>query len=147
MDKIKTTLLYIVIILLIYVFLYTYMYNDKALTFDDYKQTNNQTNDIINNIINNNNIKKSNFIDLKDEEGILYKTKLDNADTILENMKKNEIMNLNNQINNIKNKKEKNNQKILESLTELYFKQYIEYINKQNAVVYNEYLRYNNPKK
>ena len=147
MDKIKTTLLYIVIILLIYVFLYTYMYNDKALTFDDYKQTNNQTNDIINNIINNNNIKKLNFIDLKDEEGILYKTKLDNADTILENMKKNEIMNLNNQINNIKNKKEKNNQNILESLTELYFKQYIEYINKQNAVVYNEYLRYNNPKK
>jgi len=133
MDKIKTTLLYIFIILLIYVVLYTYIYNNKELTFDNY--------------INNNNIKKLNFINLKDKEGIIYKTNLNNFETILENIKNDDLPNLYNKIKPIKNEIQQNNESILEKLTELYFKQYIEYIDKQNAAVYNEYLRYNNPKK
>lgn len=132
MDKIKTTLLYIFIILLIYVVLYTYIYNNKELTFDNY---------------NNNNIKKLNFINLKDNEGILYKSQINNANTILQNIKNNDLPKLATKINTIQNDKQQNNESILENLTELYFKQYIEYVNKQNAVVYNEYLRYNNPKK
>ena len=133
MDKIKTTLLYIFIILLIYVVLYTYIYNNKELTFDNYN--------------NNNNIKKLNFINLKNNEVILYKSQINNANTILQNIKNNDLPRLATKINTIQNDKQQNNESILENLTELYFKQYIEYVNKQNAVVYNEYLRYNNPKK
>lgn len=130
MDKIKTTLLYIIIILLLYVFLYTYIYSNKELTFDDY----------------NNTIQKSNFINLKNEDGILYNAKINNAKTIVEDIKYNDLEKLNDKLNNIKIEKKLNNKNILENLTELYFKQYIEYMNKQNAVVYNEYLKYNNHK-
>ena len=130
MDKIKTTLLYIIIILLLYVFLYTYIYSNKELSFDNY----------------NNTIQKSNFINLKNEDGILYNTKINNAKTIVEDIKYNDLEKLNDKLNNIKIEKKLNNKTILENLTELYFKQYIEYMNKQNAVVYNEYLKYNNNK-
>jgi hypothetical protein len=130
MDKIKTTLLYIIIILLLYVFLYTYVYSNKEFTFDDY----------------NNTIQKSNFINLKNEDGILYNTKINNAKTVIEDIKNNDLQKLNERVNNIVKDKKTNNKNILENLTELYFKQYIEYMNKQNAVVYNEYLKYNNHK-
>jgi len=142
MHKLKTTLLYIIIILLIYVFLYKYIYNNKELKFDDYDQTTKQINNQSNET-NKMNIKKSNFIDLKDEDGIVYNNKIDNVHRILMSMKTNDIAKLDKQIIDINIQKENNNSKILESLTDLYFKQYIEYINKQNAVVYNEYLRYN----
>jgi hypothetical protein len=133
-TNINTLLLYIFIILLIYCIMYTFIYNDKVVTFD-----------------NTNNIKKTNntdkFMNILESEGDQYLYELNNLQQSSQNMLDTDISSISNIITNIKGNQTENNNKIIDNLTEIFFKRCLEYVNNKNAIVYNEFLKYDNPSK
>jgi len=112
--------------------MYIFIYNDKVVKFD------NDDNNI-------NSINKDKFINILETEGIDYINKLNNLNTSTLNIRDNDIQNITDVINNIKQNQAINNKKIIDGLTEIYFKRCLEYVNNNNAVVYNEFLKYNKP--
>jgi len=138
-TNIKTLLLHIFIILLLYCVMYTFIYNDKVLKFDD---DDNNFNDNLNDNLKNN---KDKFINILNTEGDQYINTLNNLSSSVSNMRVNDIKPITDIINNIKQNQSNNNKKIIDSLTEIYFKRCLEYVNKKNAVVYNEFLKYDKP--
>ena len=128
--NIKLLLLYIFIILLLYCVMYIFIYNDKVFKFD-----NDDDNDKYN----------DKFINILNTEGDQYINQLNNLSISTLNMRDNDIKTSTDIINNIKQNQDNNNKKIIDSLTEIYFKRCLEYVNNKNAVVYNEFLKYDKP--
>jgi hypothetical protein len=114
--------------------MYTFIYNDKVVTFD-----------------NTNNIKKTNntdkFMNILESEGDQYLYELNNLQQSSQNMLDTDISSISNIITNIKGNQTENNNKIIDNLTEIFFKRCLEYVNNKNAIVYNEFLKYDNPSK
>jgi hypothetical protein len=136
MKNINTLLLYIFLILLLYCLMYTCLYNSKELIFDSDIDINN----------NNNENDKFENIDISYNEAQRYLTGLNNIkigvnnsivnNPYMENIKT-EIYNLNNSINS-------QDDITLNNLSNVYMKNYLEYINKNNAIVYKEYEKLRN---
>jgi hypothetical protein len=116
----NTLLLYIVMILLLYCFMYMYIYNDNKLVFD-------------------NNMDK--FLDLTEEDQVTYINNLQNIKNDLNyGIVNGEYINdIKSSVNSFTLKKKNND--TLNKISGIYLKDYIENINKKNAIVYNEYLR------
>jgi len=126
-ENIKIILLYIFVIVLLFCIMYLFIYNNKEIRFD-------------------NNIKIKTFEKFYDDNSTMY---LNNLNILNNSIKNNgiEITALINKVNEIKNNKNKNNNIILDKLNNMFWNKYLENINKKNAVVFNEYLKYNEPKK
>ena len=107
--------------------MYLFIYNNKEIRFD-------------------NNIKIKTFEKFYDDDNNVY---LNNLNILNNSIKNNgiEITALINKVNEIKNNKNKNNNIILDKLNNMFWNKYLENINKKNAVVFNEYLKYNEPEK
>jgi hypothetical protein len=127
-KNLNELLLYIFIILLLYCLMYTYLYNSKPLIFDS---------DIYSNI----NTDTDKFIDITYEDEQDYLNSLEN----IKNGVNNSIVN-NNYINNMKSQLSNLNAIInsqdyitVDNLSNIYMKDYVEYIHRKNAIVYNEY--------
>ena len=127
-DNIKTLVLYIFCILLLYCVMHIFIYNDKVVKFDNYD-----------------NINQDKFMDILETEGVEYINQINNLRESTLNMRDNDIQNITDVINNIKKNQANNNKKIIDGLTEIFFKRCLEYVNNKNAVVYNEFLKYNKP--
>jgi len=126
-ENIKIILLYIFVIVLLFCIMYLFIYNNKEIRFD-------------------NNIKIKTFEKFNNNKYDMY---LNNLNILNNNIKNNgiEITALINKVNEIKNNKNKNNNIILDKLNNMFWNKYLENINKKNAVVFNEYLKYNEPEK
>jgi len=126
-ENIKIILLYIFVIVLLFCIMYLFIYNNKEIRFD-------------------NNIKIKTFEKFYDDDNNVY---LNNLNILNNSIKNNgiEITALINKVNEIKNNKNKNNNIILDKLNNMFWNKYLENINKKNAVVFNEYLKYNEPEK
>ena len=146
--NIKSLLLYIFIILLLYCVMYIFIYNDKVFKFDNdddnYNNYNNYNNKDNNNDDDNDKYNDK-FINILNTEGDQYLNQLNNLSISTLNMRDNDIKTITDIINNIKQNQDSNNKKIIDSLTEIYFKRCLEYVNNKNAVVYNEFLKYDKP--
>ncbi len=107
-------------ILLLYCFMYMYIYNDNKLVFD-------------------NNMDK--FLDLTEEDQVTYINNLQNIKNDLNyGIVNGEYINdIKSSVNSFTLKKKNND--TLNKISGIYLKDYIENINKKNAIVYNEYLR------
>jgi len=126
-ENIKIILLYIFVIVLLFCIMYLFIYNNKEIRFD-------------------NNIKIKTFEKFYDDDYTVY---LNNLNILNNNIKNNgiEITALINKVNELKNNKNKNNNIILDKLNNMFWNRYLENINRKNAVVFNEYLKYNEPEK
>ena len=126
-ENIKIILLYIFVIVLLFCIMYLFIYNNKEIRFD-------------------NNIKIKTFEKFYDDNSAMY---LNNSNILNNSIKNNgiEITALINKVNEIKNNKNKNNNIILDKLNNMFWNKYLENINRKNAVVFNEYLKYNEPEK
>ena len=126
-ENIKIILLYIFVIVLLFCIMYLFIYNNKEIRFD-------------------NNIKIKTFEKFYDDDNNVY---LNNLNILNNSIKNNgiEITALINKVNEIKNNKNKNNNIILDKLNNMFWNKYLENINRKNAVVFNEYLKYNEPEK
>ena len=147
-EPINMMLMYLFVIVLLFCMMYLFIYNDKNLTFDNTIKTNTlntfekfNDNDIIisgeqaNTYLNSLNslmesIEPINPIDRETKDSIVKK-----IESIMEN------------INSIKNTKDKKNNDILNQINNIYWKRYLENINQANAYVFNEYLKYSEPEK
>ena len=122
----NTLLLYIFMILLLYCFMYVYIYNDKELVFDNNKEY----------------ITIDKFLDLTLEDQTTYISNLkDIKDTL------NNTIVSNRYIGDVKSSVDSFNLKIkdndtLNKISSIYLKDYIENVNKKNATVYNEYIKF-----
>jgi hypothetical protein len=108
--------------------MHIFIYNDKVVKFDNYD-----------------NINQDKFMDILETEGVEYINQINNLHESTLNMRDNDIQNITDVINNIKKNQANNNKKIIDGLTEIFFKRCLEYVNNKNAVVYNEFLKYNKP--
>ena len=134
--NINQLLLYIFLILLLYCIMYIFIYSNKKFTFmnnidEDYIRT-----DIDNTI-------KNNFEDITyytDEDGIDYYNELVSVNAYLRENQENLI-----QILKVMRKKNINNSLLINNLSTLYLKQYLEYMNKKNAVVQAQSIKYKDP--
>ena len=126
-ENIKIILLYIFVIVLLFCIMYLFIYNNKEIRFD-------------------NNIKIKTFEKFYDDNSTMY---LNNLNILNNSIKNNgiKITALINKVNEIKNNKNKNNNIILDKLNNMFWNKYLENINRKNAVVFNEYLKYNEPEK
>jgi hypothetical protein len=126
-ENIKIILLYIFVIVLLFCIMYLFIYNNKEIRFD-------------------NNIKIKTFEKFNNNKYDMY---LNNLNILNNNIKNNgiEITELINKVNELKNNKNKNNNIILDKLNNMFWNKYLENINRKNAVVFNEYLKYNEPEK
>jgi hypothetical protein len=126
-ENIKIILLYIFVIVLLFCIMYLFIYNNKEIRFD-------------------NNIKIKTFEKFNNNKYDMY---LNNLNILNNNIKNNgiEITELINKVNELKNNKNKNNNIILDKLNNMFWNRYLENINRKNAVVFNEYLKYNEPEK
>ena len=106
----NTLLLYIFMILLLYCLMYKYIYNTKKFSFDD--------DDI-----------EDKFMNLTYTDELSYLGDLTNITNDINN-------NLfNNNINNLN----KTSIDTINNLSNIYFKDYLQYVNKKNATVFNVY--------
>jgi hypothetical protein len=78
-------------------------------------------------------------------DGLAYNNSLDDTISFL-NQNSADISTVLSIYNKTVDKRKENNDKLINDLTEIYFKQYLEYVNKTNAVVYNQYTKYQDPK-
>ena len=126
-KNIKIILLYIFVIVLLFCIMYLFIYNNKEIRFD-------------------NNIKIKTFEKFNNNKYDMY---LNNLNILNNNIKNNgiEITELINKVNELKKNKNKNNNIILDKLNNMFWNRYLENINRKNAVVFNEYLKYNEPEK
>ena len=116
----NTLLLYIFMILLLYCFMYIFIYNDKELVFDSTLDK---------------------FMDLTEEEQQAY---IDNLRQIKNKfndgiINDNYVTKIKTDVNNFKLKQQ--DQTTLDNISSIYLKDYIENINRKNAIVYNQYIK------
>ena len=110
-------------ILLLYCFMYVYIYNDKELVFDDINNT-------------------DKFMDLSPQDQNIYMNKLKKIKNNLSNgiISDNYISDIKNSVNKFTlNKKDTDT---INNISNIYMKDYIDNINKKNAIVYNEYIKF-----
>jgi len=142
-DHINMMLVYIFIIVLLFCIMYVFIYNDKELKFDN----------TFNNTIKNKTKKVSTFEKFNDnivisgEAANNYINNLTSLKNEIENIDTNQIQNIIKNINSIKDTKDEKNDYILKQINTIYWKRYLENINQTNASVFNEYLKYSEPKK
>jgi len=123
--------------------MYVFIYNDKELKFDN----------TFNNTIKNKTKKVSTFEKFNDnivisgEAANNYINNLTSLKNEIENIDTNQIQNIIKNINSIKDTKDEKNDYILKQINTIYWKRYLENINQTNASVFNEYLKYSEPKK
>ena len=117
------------------------MYKSQTINFDIDSTTDSETT----NTTNTTNTTKNNKVKLIQErfsvsqaEAEAYLTNINNENASLTE--------LNNIINIITNTNTQNKQIITEALKNAYYLQYINDMNKQNAIAYKQYLTYKNPK-
>ncbi len=140
-EDINTILLYIFVILLLFCIMYIVFYSDQTISFDD------NLNSIETSIIKS----KNSFNDTplqpyySDADGKAYLQSLSDFNTYIVN-NQNNLTNILITIQNAKEKTSTNNTVLMNSITNLYYKQYLESINKENAVVYNQSNKSMNPK-
>ena len=101
--------------------MYMYIYNDKKLVFDN---------------------SMDEFMDLSEEDQVTYINNLQNIKNDLNYgiVDVDYINDINSSVNSFTLKKKNND--TLNKISGIYLKDYIENINKKNAIVYNEYLRH-----
>ena len=142
-DHINMMLVYLFIIVLLFCIMYLFIYNDKELIFDN----------TFNNTIKNNTIKPKKIktfekfnddLVISGEEANTYINNLTILDTQIKNKN---IQTIIENINSIKDTKDEKNNYILKQINTIYWKRYLENINQTNASVFNEYLKYSEPKK
>jgi hypothetical protein len=134
--NINQLLLYIFLILLLYCIMYIFIYSNKKFTFMNNIDEDDIRTDIDNTI-------KNNFEDITyytDEDGIDYYNELVSVNAYLRENQENLI-----QILKVMRKKNINNSLLINNLSTLYLKQYLEYMNKKNAVVQAQSIKYKDP--
>jgi hypothetical protein len=134
--NINLLLLYIFLILLLYCIMYIFIYSNKKFTFMNNIDEDDIRTDIDNTI-------KNNFEDITyytDEDGLDYYNQLVSVNAYLRENQENLI-----QILKVMRKKNINNSLLINNLSTLYFKQYLEYMNKKNAVVQAQSIKYTDP--
>ncbi len=116
--------------------MYIFIYSNKKFTFMNNIDEDDIRTDIDNTI-------KNNFEDITyytDEDGIDYYNELVSVNAYLRENQENLI-----QILKVMRKKNINNSLLINNLSTLYLKQYLEYMNKKNAVVQAQSIKYKDP--
>ena len=138
-EDINTILLYIFLILLLFCIMYIFIYSDQKISFYD------NIDHIDTSIIKH----KDTFYDIpyySEDGGKVYLQSLtDFNNYVIKNQ--NNLVNILITIQNAKNSTNTNNKVLVNSLTKLYYKQYLEFINKINAAVFNKSNQMLNPNK
>lgn len=139
-EDVNTILLYIFVILLLFCIMYIVFYSDQNIQFYD------NLDSIETNIIKS----KNSFNDIpqpyySDADGKAYLQSLSDFNTYIVN-NQNNLTNILITIQNAKEKTSTNNTVLMNSITNLYYKQYLESINNINAAVYNQSNKSMNPK-
>ena len=130
-------LLYLFIIVLLFFIMYFFIYNDKEITFDNTIKTK-----PVKTFEKFNNDKI-----ITGEQANNYINRLNELNVGIQDINENKIQKIINNINSIKDTKDEKNNYILEQINTIYWKRYLENINQTNASVFNEYLKYSEPKK
>ena len=132
-DDVNTILLYIFVILLLFCIMYIVFYSDQNISFYD------NLDSIESRIYKY----KNSFNDTtlhpyySDDDGKAYLQSSSEFNTYILN-NQNNLTNILATIENAKEETSSNNKVLMNSITNLYYKQYLESINKENAVVYNQ---------
>jgi hypothetical protein len=132
-DDVNTILLYIFVILLLFCIMYIVFYSDQNISFYD------NLDSIESSIYKY----KNSFNDTtlhpyySDDDGKAYLQSSSEFNTYILN-NQNNLTNILATIENAKEETSSNNKVLMNSITNLYYKQYLESINKENAVVYNQ---------
>jgi hypothetical protein len=133
--------------------MHNFIYDNQKVIFSDgdmndygymdSDSNNNIHSNIIFKVINNGNtILKEKFSLLEQENTENYYKNLNEYNIYINNFKKYDLVNLNNLITRIKAQNKLNNQQIMDLLTNIYIKRYIEHMNQINAVSYKSYINY-----
>lgn len=142
MKNINRLLLYIFLILLLYCLMYTYLYNSNELIFDSDIESNSDSDSNINRYNKYNKYDK--FINVGTAGKVKYINGLNNINIGLTNSIVNnpymddvrtELSSINDSINTQDNI-------TLNNLSNIYMKDYLEYINRKNALVNKEYEKF-----
>ena len=134
-KNINILVLYIFFILLLFCIMYIFIYSNNDIKFDNI--------DNINNKLIQNKITKDKFYNTEEDNNLLYTNILNDMLDSVESTNLNFTTTINNIKSNIAKKQIDYNEKILEKLTNIYFKRYLEHVNDINAVVYNKALSLN----
>ncbi len=141
-DDVNTILLYIFLILLLFCMMYIFFYSDQNISFYDNLDNVESSIHKYKNSFNNSNIHPY----YSNDDGKAYlQSSTDFNNYIVNNQ--NNLTNILATIENAKAETSSNNSVLIDSITNLYNKQYLENINKVNAVVYNQSNKSMNPKK
>ena len=130
-------LLYLFTILLLFCIMYLFIYNDKELKFDNtikikpVKTFEKFNNDEI----------------ITGQQANEYITSINQLNDTITKINNNQIKSIIDNVTKIKDTKDEKNDYILKKINEIYWKRYLENINQTNASVFNEYLKYSEPKK
>ena len=139
-EDINTILLYIFLILLLFCIMYIFIYSDQKISFYD------NIDHIDTSIIKYKDTFENTTPYYSNDAGILYLQSLtDFNNYVIKNQ--NNLVNILVTIQNAKNATNTNNKVLVNSLTKLYYKQYLEFINKINAAVFNKSNQMTNPNK
>jgi len=171
MENLNTSLTLILIllmILLLFCLMQNYIYNSQPIRFIEPKITYNQYSEINKNDKNNesklieikkkiivliNLIKdskendKNNFEDIPVEDIQTYYDSLKELDNNVKEFETLDMVKIKKTMDDIKLQRMKDKEQIVNELSNLYVLLGIDHINKGNAISYNEFLKYQNPKK
>ena len=144
-KNINILFLYIFFILLLFCIMYIFIYSNNDIKFDNIDNINNKDNkDNKDNKLIQHKIIKDKFDNAEDiKNRLLYTNILNNMIDNVEDTNRNFMTTINTIKKNINTKQIDYNNEILEKLTNIYFKRYLEHVNNINAVVYNKALLIN----
>ena len=163
LTKPLTLLLIILVILLIFCFMKAFFYKSQEVVFGNSHSDSHSHNDTSNPKLHKHNIKhniimlnkiikdckisiQEKFENITKTEAELNIIKLNELSKIINNIENENLEKIKTTIDNVKNQRFDNKQKILDVLTNIYILRYLEIINKGNAASYKEFIKYQNPK-
>ena len=138
-QDINKILLYIFVILLLFCIMYIFIYSDQKISFDNDYNNKYQDNFGDTSVSTNPVTTQPSYYSESDGQKY-YKSLSDFNDYIVKNQ--NNLINIVDTVTNAQNNTSSNNDKLVDTMTKLYTKEYLEYINKINAVVYNKSNQY-----
>ena len=118
-------------ILLLYCLMYTYLYNSNDLIFDSDSDSDSET---------------DKFLDISYDDNVRYLDELGNIKTGVDNSIVNNpyMTNIKRELSRLNNSINSQDEITLNNLSNVYMKDYLEYVNRTNIVVYNEYEKLKN---
>jgi len=151
-SSIDNMILILIVVLIIFYILYKFVYNPKLIVFDNDMEMDMEMKMDMNYLLLDNNkkmlIKKLETFgdDIYDEDGINNLEDIVGYNAYINSNLNPIISNINNTMDTVKTQRQTNKNNILNILSNIYLKRYIEIMNKQNAESYKMFLKYQEPK-